>query len=253
MYYALNENRERIKAQKGLSGRCPMCMEKVIAKCGWINAHHWAHMPESKSGCVNTGRYEPETGWHRGIKSLFPEDCQEVVIDRRGSKRRADIKLENGLVLEAQFSPINPKEIIDRCLFHKTIAWVFSAYDAHERGQIEYSGFDILGEVENATGYYVWRDPKKSVLFAAMNDNPIFIDMSKERILELHTVNKLVIDTGNEERFGEWTRRMHYKGVATIHNSYQEFYNRIQQIDEFLLAGKPTPEPKKEAEVNLFT
>ena len=42
MRFALIDKR-RVEACPGLTGLCPNCGQKVIAKCGSQRIHHWAH------------------------------------------------------------------------------------------------------------------------------------------------------------------------------------------------------------------
>ena len=36
-------NGERIEAKKGAKGEYPCCGSELIAKCGEVYIHHWAH------------------------------------------------------------------------------------------------------------------------------------------------------------------------------------------------------------------
>jgi hypothetical protein len=49
--------------------------------------------------------WESETQWHRNWKNEFPESWQEIVhTSENGEKHVADVKTENGIVLEFQHS-----------------------------------------------------------------------------------------------------------------------------------------------------
>lgn len=47
MKYALLDGK-KIEPQKGLRAICPYCGDEVIAKCGSVKIHHWAHKTELK-------------------------------------------------------------------------------------------------------------------------------------------------------------------------------------------------------------
>jgi competence CoiA-like predicted nuclease len=117
MQYALFEN-ERVKPAKGKIATCPQCNGEVVAKCGSIKIHHWAHRVKD---CDLWS--EPETEWHRQWKELVPEACREVTIQNH----RADIRLENGTVIEIQHSPISNTEIAEREQFYGDMFWIFDA------------------------------------------------------------------------------------------------------------------------------
>lgn len=75
MQYALVDGK-RSQALKGMKGVCEHCKKDVIAKCGDIKLHHWAH--QSTKDCDHW--WEPETLWHREWKSLFAEEFREVLF-----------------------------------------------------------------------------------------------------------------------------------------------------------------------------
>src|SRR5665213_2249945 len=106
MKYALGENDQRIEALPKGRAVCPICRTVVIAKCGIHRIPHWAHQ-----GLKNCDLWkEHETQWHRDWKNKFPVDWQEYVQhDEFGEKHIADVRTDQGLVIEFQHSPIDPK------------------------------------------------------------------------------------------------------------------------------------------------
>jgi hypothetical protein len=123
MQYAMKDG-SRILATKGGKAQCPQCGGNVLAKCGSIMAHHWAHL---SADCDPWA--EPMTDWHLGWQSLVPPENREVVM----SPHRADIRLNDGLVVEIQHSPISAEEIREREKFYKNMIWIFDARDFAER------------------------------------------------------------------------------------------------------------------------
>lgn len=120
MKYAIVE-RERRAAEPSLLGECPACGKAMIAKCGQHRVHHWAH--RGRRTCDHW--WEPETQWHRAWKGEFPEQWQEVVHQSAsGEKHIADVKTENGLVLEFQYSFLRPDEREARESFYRKMVWV---------------------------------------------------------------------------------------------------------------------------------
>lgn len=121
MKYAIVNN-TKIEAKKGLYGSCPNCGKPVISKCGEKKIHHWSH--KGKIECDPWK--ENETEWHRTWKDYFPVDNQEVIHrdETTGERHIADVKTNDGIVIEFQHSPIKPEERKSRNDFYKRIIWV---------------------------------------------------------------------------------------------------------------------------------
>lgn len=114
-------NGERREAQPKLVGECRCCRSKMIAKCGDVYAHHWAHYGRRKCDLW----WENETEWHRAWKNQFPEDWQErIQFAEDGEKHIADVKTEDGWVIEFQHSAIKAEERGSREAFYKRLVWV---------------------------------------------------------------------------------------------------------------------------------
>jgi competence CoiA-like predicted nuclease len=148
MQYALFEN-ERVKPTKGKIAACPQCKGEVVAKCGSIKIHHWAHKIKD---CDLWS--EPETEWHRQWKELVPEACREVTIQNH----RADIRLENGTVIEIQHSPISNTEIAQREQFYGDMFWIFDAKKFVENcAQLNISDISCLKDVDISELHFIER------------------------------------------------------------------------------------------------
>ncbi|MCH5716684.1 competence protein CoiA [Niabella hibiscisoli] len=121
MQYAL-VNGQRSQALKGEKGICEQCKSEVIAKCGNIKLHHWAH--KIIKDCDRW--WEPETEWHRKWKNHFPEEFREVsFIDKNTNEpHRADIYTDKGITLEFQHSHIDPNEQLAREAFYQNLVWI---------------------------------------------------------------------------------------------------------------------------------
>jgi len=116
-------NDERIEATKGAKGKCPSCGSELVAKCGEIKIHHWAH----KKKCDDHW-WENETKWHRNWKNQFPAEWQEIIHkDESGEKHIADVKTPDDWVIEFQHSAIKPEERRSRNEFYNKnskLIWV---------------------------------------------------------------------------------------------------------------------------------
>lgn len=128
MLYA-NVDGERIRATPRERGRCPVCENPVIAKCGEIYIWHWAHMPGE-----NICEWGEETEWHREWKSLFPGEMVEIVRQKNGERRRADVLLPNGWAIEFQASPIKREVVEAREFFwDRKVMWIFHLQECEDR------------------------------------------------------------------------------------------------------------------------
>lgn len=125
MQFALNADGIPIEASRGVPAVCPLCGEPVIAKCGRIIVHHWAH--HKSQDCDSW--FEPETPWHRGWKSLFPPSQVEVAM----GPHRADIRNASGLVVELQNSIISATDIAARESFYGRMVWLINGATCRDR------------------------------------------------------------------------------------------------------------------------
>lgn len=120
MKYALVNDKIHV-AQPGLSGKCKYCGCKTVSKCGNVKIWHWAH--SGKRMCDPW--WENETEWHRTWKEQFPKECQEVIqYAENGEKHIADVKMEQGYVIEFQHSIIKTEERQAREDFYKKMLWI---------------------------------------------------------------------------------------------------------------------------------
>lgn len=111
----------RQEARPNVSGQCPGCDQPTVAKCGDIKVWHWAH--KGRRNCDPW--WENETEWHRAWKSQFPDHWQEIVHRADdGEKHIADVKTDQGWVIEFQHSPISPEERQSRNAFYPKLVWV---------------------------------------------------------------------------------------------------------------------------------
>lgn len=102
MLYGIDSGGNKVEATPGAAATCSSCRSQLIPKCGRVNRWHWAHRA---GDCDRWG--EGETDWHLGWKARAPMDWCEVVIP----PHRADIRRDDGLVIELQHSRISPADV----------------------------------------------------------------------------------------------------------------------------------------------
>lgn len=102
-------NGNKVEATKGSKGTCSNCRVELVAKCGELKIHHWAH----KGIRTCDPWWENETEWHRLWKGNFSTDWQEIILtdDVTSEKHIADIRTPQGLVIEFQHSHIDPMNV----------------------------------------------------------------------------------------------------------------------------------------------
>src|SRR5882724_3925211 len=110
---------ERRTAWPGLEGHCPGCGAALVAKCGAINAWHWAHL--SVADCDRWS--EPTGPWHLSWQNAVDPRCVEMPC----GEHRADIVGNGGAVIELQHSAISADEIRAREEFYGDMVWLFDA------------------------------------------------------------------------------------------------------------------------------
>lgn len=109
----------------GLKGLCPGCGNAVIAKCGTVKIHHWAH--QRRIDCDPW--WEPMTQWHLDWQNKFPKAWREVIFrdQQTGEFHRADVHTPKETTIEFQHSPLSLQELKSRNDFYKKIIWVVNA------------------------------------------------------------------------------------------------------------------------------
>ena len=172
-----------------LTGKCCLCGDDMIAKCGQYVRWHWAH----KARITCDPWHESETDWHRYWKDAFPVDCQEVVHfdDETDEKHIADVKTPGGFIVEVQHSPIREHEALSRERFYKNMIWIVDA--RHLAGwfclgmshdlvscspmmyQIEWWGSSRLLEKWSNSGVHVYFDVMNSATEHEGEDGKLWI------------------------------------------------------------------------------
>src|SRR5258708_18657300 len=208
-------NGERLEAQPNLSGKCPACDQTMNAKCGPVKIWHWAH--KGRHTCDPW--CENETEWHRTWKGHFPKHWQEIVHRAdNGEKHIADVKTDQGWVIEFQNSPIKSEERQSRDAFYDKLVWVVNGERLQrDPRQFFEAGYRAKSIVPNLQ---IWRtfSDECAILRECVGDHgPVFLDFKGERELW-------------------WIRTGLTKGSAYIARS-----SRIDFIERNHHAAPPTP------------
>jgi hypothetical protein len=194
MQFAITKAGDKISARYDIAAICPLCKTPVVAKCGQIVVHHWAHL-----NCDECDPWwEPETQWHRKWKNLFSNEQVEVSM----AGHRADVVLKDGVVLELQHSAISVETIIEREAAYNNMIWLFDgASITHNLNCTEVlrpDFSDVRLNLRKCRDHYTfrWKHPRKSWAYCKF---PCFIDLGEAGIFLL---KKLYLNGGPP--YGGW-------------------------------------------------
>ena len=170
-------NGQRQEPQPDLSGECPLCSRPVVAKCGDVRVHHWAH--KGRLHCDPW--WENETEWHRTWKDQFPADWQEFFHTAEDGERHiADVKTGDGWVIEFQHSYIKPEERRSREAFYSKLIWVVNGTRRkRDRAQLIRAWEEGVPVGVNSPVRKVFSDNCRLLLEWAGTSAPIFFDLGE--------------------------------------------------------------------------
>lgn len=167
---------QKVEAAPSAKGACVLCGFEMTAKCGEIKIWHWAH----KGKLLCDLWWENETEWHRAWKNLFPFDWQEVIhVAENGDKHIADVKTDQGWVLEFQHSHLDPEERRTRNAFYRKLIWIVDGA-SRKRGKSQFfkalEGSQIRTEVPL---WSVFSDESELLRDWAGSHAPVFFDFGE--------------------------------------------------------------------------
>lgn len=112
-------NGQKTLPSRGERGTCLHCGGDVLAKCGSIRVHHWAH----RSGRDCDTWSEGIGPWHLWWQGQVRPEFVEVPVGRH----RADILGSGNLVIELQHSAISPEAVRERETHYGAMLWLIDA------------------------------------------------------------------------------------------------------------------------------
>lgn len=143
---------------------CPLCLSKVIAKCGAIKVHHWAH----RKGFSCDPWCEGDNEWRHYWLDFFNDDEQEVVSVGHQEKHFADVLTANGTtVLFRQTAP--SIELLKQMEnFFSSLVWVVNL------GASRRIGKSILNAFKTRTIYRYHHTKPGIKIWATLDDRSMF-------------------------------------------------------------------------------
>jgi competence protein CoiA len=251
MIYANDIGKEKIRANPGAKGFCPLCEEPLTPKCGKINVWHWSHKKDNN--CSGYG--ESETEWHLWWKNQAKKECVEVVVEKWinnivGLKKKIiDIVSNDGTAIEVQHSAISAEEIEDRNNFHGSVIWIFDMRDCFKR---------ICFRDKGDYWTFKWEHPRKSQ-FSALKRGYLFWDITDGSYVdeyygiiyeipnEIFEVKKIYLDDDydsygrrNCAGWGKFISRKEFikKHIYLMTTDQEKLINRIKAGKEWLILNR---------------
>lgn len=189
MYYALNENGERIHAKSAQTSNhyfCPACSSPMILKQGAIVSAHFSHI--SKVMCDPW--YEPKSAWHREWQAKFHDSNCEQVISIKGIRHIADVSMGN-VIIEFQHSSMPIDEFQARSLFYtfggRKLIWLIDCRSDFANKRI------ICTDTDSFHGWqhYRWEHPKRylaGVKPCGPRNIDVFLQIDENRLLQVKQI-----------------------------------------------------------------
>lgn len=106
---------------------CFGCKNKIIAKKGNINIHHFAHSIDTK--CIIIRDSDCKTPWHILWQNIAKPEYLEKIIINDEKMHIADIVNDENLIIEIQHSNLSVDKIQSRELFYNHMIWILDGTD----------------------------------------------------------------------------------------------------------------------------
>ena len=237
MIYAIKANGDRIKATRNSEAFCSCCGEKLIPKCGEINIWHWSH--SKKSNCESSGKM---TEWHIKWQEKFEERHREVRVNTLNGYKIADIKLDSGMVIEFQNSPITSEEIRIREAIYDNMIWVLNYEGKYEKLMFNKNKeIEILGDNVKKSFYAA-----KKPIFLSLKDNYIY-DLENKRILCVEN-SKTRCVSESEAQIKLFVKRYDYRKQSELNKNIRNYFYKNKKV--YLI--KSIIEQNKEAFIEIY-
>ncbi|QKJ32861.1 competence protein [Mucilaginibacter mali] len=224
-----NVNGIKTEPASGLKGVCPGCGNPVIAKCGSVKVHHWAH--RKRFDCDPW--WEPMTQWHLDWQNKFPEAWREVIFrdEQSGEFHRADVHTPKGITLEFQHSAMSAEEMQSRNAFYPKLLWIVNGL--RFKGDFDFNNAIPDPESELLKDYNFSVDQDGLAKFAHfIKKEDIKGDGNMVRIYSLHDAEfKAVADLHKNAQHQYWLFNWKYKHRGWLTCSAPVF---LDFGDEFL-------------------
>ena len=173
-------------AQSGDLGECEVCHGQLRARKGDVRVPHWAHVNRE----VCDAWHEAKGEWHVKWQNEFPANWRECLVVKDQERHIADIRSEQGLVIEFQHSAMNREEQEKREKFYGKMIWVVDGtrlkndkarFIKNVNGEIKALPNPLTGK---PTGFWIVFDVKNVFPRAWLNCSvPVLFDFGMDSLL----------------------------------------------------------------------
>lgn len=240
MFTAIDKSGNRVfidDATKTEQYYCPACGSRLLVRQGKILSAHFAHNGRKNCDLWQSGEM---SDWHKKMQSLFPLDCQEVVLWNEGHEEChiADALLKKRkTVFEFQHSAISRQEFVERSFFFLqmgyAVVWVFDFQDESKPKRIYYTEEEYNPESKEHYIHFVWPGSDRVRFLDGLSnsvDSYELLDYEKEGLFSIvfHLCTGLGEEIEHEDDSGRcWTR---WEYTEEIPGEYREHYFAFPNI-----------------------
>ena len=216
-------------SHSGEMAKCEICYSNVKGRKGEQRIKHWYHYERKTIDCDDW--HEPISEWHLNWQNLFPEKNREITITRKKISHRADILLDNGLVIEIQNSPIKFSEIAKRESFYEknNLIWILNGNSLANKSALKEDIFDykykLSISIPKVFGFMENYDFKE-IINNILEDTEIGYLKSEKNLFEIKNENILIFKFIKDEISEFHLREIQYKYyIACV---YERLYKQIE-------------------------
>lgn len=201
MFYAVDRAGNRCEPSPGASAVCPSCGARMVAKCGQLVEHHWAHY--RTADCDDwSGR---DSGWRHEWVSAAREENREVVVNGR----RADLLMPDGIVVVLQQGSLAAEMVAAKEVHFDRMVWLLDEREAYAKGNMLFRH----GKTREYTTFR-WKRARRSASYCK---KPVFLDLGEGLVLWL----KEIYPDSPVGGWGYFIDRQAFKNALGIGDSFQ--------------------------------
>lgn len=258
MRYAINDKNEKIEVSfSGEVAVCEICKVNVKGRKGEQRIKHWYHHEAKRIDCDDW--HEPISEWHLIWQNQFPKKNREITLTENGVSHRADILLNNGLVIEVQNSPLKLMEVKKRERFYgkNNLVWILNGETLAKNSMLkkdvfvykfvlsisipksfgavaDYNFKKLLEEIENH--YEIARLKSGQNLFEIINENILTFKFLDDKITDFHLTevqHKYYIACLYEKLYGQNGLETFRKRISIDYGSIRETVIELRLLKKY--------------------
>lgn len=227
MQIGLDKNGNRISIYDFIKRKdeafCQTCGAPLVAKQSPRRLRIWHFAHKNDSQCPGGGEMSE---WHLAWQSFFPVENREIIFEKNGEKRRADICVGD-VVVEFQHSSMDQIEFDSRNAFYnsegKIVIWLF---DKTKKEVIVQEEYDDKNEytVKRFVNPLKEFEPNKNVL--------VFFETDEEIVPLMLRRNDYNLDFATSLDFAFTEKREFVDFVLNAKSLLPKYFSEIERLNE---------------------